>query len=68
MEDFTNSAVMSNKIRQELEHAIHGAGAFRHFKATVRRHNIEGTWFAFRTEALREIAVEWCEEHEIAWE
>ena len=68
MEDFTNSAVMPSKIREELQYAIHGAGAFRHFKATVRRHDIEEAWFAFRTESLREIAIDWCEEHEIAWE
>jgi hypothetical protein len=67
MEDFSLS-VASNTIREDLLHAIHGAGAFRYFKDTVRRHRIESAWFAFRTEALRQIAIRWCEENHIVWE
>jgi hypothetical protein len=67
MEDFSNS-VRSDAIREDLLDAIHGAGAFRHFKDNVRRHGIEAAWFAFRTEALRQIAIAWCEENQIAWE
>jgi len=66
MEEFSNS-VESAKIREDLLFAIHGAGAFRNFKHNVRRRGIESAWFAFRTEALREIAIDWCEEHDIAW-
>jgi len=67
MQDFAQS-VESDKIRADLLHAIHGAGAFRNFKYIIRRDGIEKTWYAFRTEALRQIALEWCEEHEIACE
>jgi hypothetical protein len=67
MEDFSQS-VKSDKIRADLLHAIHGAGAFRNFKYIIRRDGIEKAWFAFRTEALRKIAIDWCEENEIAWE
>lgn len=67
MEDFTAS-VKSDRVRGELLDAIHGAGAFRNFKNVVRRHRIEKDWFAFRLEALKEIAIEWCEAHEIAWQ
>lgn len=67
MEEFAQS-VGSERIREELLRAIHGAGAFRYFKDTLRRHRMEETWYAFRTEALRQIAIEWCEEHPIAWE
>jgi|SRR5579864_4540828 len=66
MEDFARS-VESDRIREELLRAIHGAGAFRYFKDTLRRHNIESAWFAFRTEALRQIAIDWCEENQIVW-
>ena len=66
MQDFSNS-VKSARIREELLDAIHGAGAFRHFKSTLHRHRIEEAWNAFRTEALRQIAIDWCEEHQIAW-
>ena len=67
LRDFAES-VQSNKIREELLDAIHGAGAFRHFKNAIRRHRIEESWYAFRSAALRQIAIEWCEEHQIAWE
>jgi hypothetical protein len=59
--------VESDRIREDLLYALHGAGAFRHFKHTVRRCGIEKDWFAFRDESLRAIAVEWCEEHHISW-
>jgi len=67
MEDFSRS-VESDRIREELLHAIHGAGAFRNFKDTLRRHRIESAWFAFRSETLRHIALDWCEENQIVWE
>ena len=66
MEEFSYS-VDSRPIQANLIHALHGRGAFRHFKDTVRRHGIEQDWFKFRDEALREIAIEWCEEHQIQW-
>jgi len=66
MQDFSGS-VQSDRIREDLLHAIHGAGAFRNFKDALRRHRIEQAWFQFRAEALRQIAIEWCEEHEIEW-
>jgi hypothetical protein len=67
MEEFSRT-VRSDSIREDLLHAIHGPGAFRNFKYNVRRHSIEKAWYDFRTEALRQIAIDWCEEHHIAWE
>ncbi len=67
MEDFSHS-VESNRIREDLLHAIHGRGAFRMFKDTLRRYGIESAWFAFREEALRQIAIRWCKEHQVVWE
>ena len=67
MEEFSRS-MKSDRIREELLHAIHGAGAFRMFKATLRRHHIDQAWFAFRAEALRQIALNWCEENHVVWE
>ena len=52
-------------IRAELSRAIHRAGAFRNFKDTVRRLGIESAWFACRAEALRKIALDWCEKNQI---
>jgi hypothetical protein len=67
MEEFSRS-VESESIRDELLRAIHRAGAFRNFKHTVRRLGFEPAWFAFRTDALRQIALDWCEENQIAWQ
>jgi hypothetical protein len=67
MQDFLHS-VESDSIREDLLRVIHGAGAFRNFKDSIRRHDIESAWFAFRTEALRQIALSWCEKNHIAWE
>jgi hypothetical protein len=64
----SSSSVQSDRICEDLLDTIHGAGAFRNFKGAIRRHRIEPAWFAFRTEALRQIAIDWCEEHQVVWE
>jgi hypothetical protein len=66
MQDFSH-LVEPDRIREDLLRAIHGAGAFRNFKDTLRRHGIESAWFTFRVEALRQIALNWCEENHIVW-
>jgi hypothetical protein len=66
MREFVDS-VESNRIREDLERAIHGKGAFRYFKDTIHRHKVEKDWYAFRDAALRDIAIEWCEQHKIPW-
>ena len=67
MNDFSLS-VRSASIREELLDAIHGSGAFRQFKNTIRRRRIEAAWYEFRAQALREIAIEWCEDNDIPWQ
>jgi hypothetical protein len=67
MEEFSES-VESTRIREDLLDAISGKGAFRYFKDTIRRYGIERDWFAFRAAALRQIAIDWCEEHQLEWE
>lgn len=67
MQEFSNS-VRSAAVREDLLRAIHGAGAFRHFKHNIHRHGIEQAWYKFRKETLREIAIAWCEKNRIAWE
>jgi hypothetical protein len=57
----------SETVRQDLLNAIHGGGAFRYFKDRIRLHGIEQNWHSFRTEALKQIAIDWCEKNEIAW-
>jgi hypothetical protein len=74
--DFHEWAVMnefslgqgSEAIRRELLDAIHGAGAFRHFKSLIRRLEIEQAWFEYRDSALKRMAIEWCEELGLDWQ
>lgn len=66
MHDFAE-AVEPQRIQEDLLYALRGRGAFGHFKDAVHRHRIEKDWYAFRTEAFRQIAIDWCEENEIAW-
>jgi hypothetical protein len=66
MREFVDS-LDAGPARHELLDAIHGRGAFRSFNAAIHRRHIEKAWYAFRTEALREIAIDWCEERQIAW-
>jgi hypothetical protein len=49
--------------RTEIADAIHGNGAFRNFKGTIRRLGIEEAWYAYRQRALEDIAREWLAEH-----
>ena len=49
--------------REEVLDAIHGSGAFRQFKSTIRRLRLENTWFAFRSSAFEDIAKSWLSEH-----
>ena len=64
MERFSNSQARPAR-RNELLDAIHGAGAFRIFKSTIRRLGIEDDWFRFRQAAFEDIAKEWLEAHDI---
>jgi hypothetical protein len=56
-------SLSSASEREAVGDAIHGTGAFRNFKSTIRRLGIEEAWFAYRKRALETIAREWLAEH-----
>ena len=64
MREFADS-VESERIGEELSNSLHGKGAFRYFKDTLRRHRMESAWFAFRAEALAQIARDWCKQNHV---
>ncbi|MGA2431716.1 MAG: UPF0158 family protein [Candidatus Acidiferrum sp.] len=66
MREFAES-VEPQRLSDELPNAIHGAGAFRYFKDTLRRYRREKEWYAFRDDALGQIAIDWCEENGIEY-
>jgi hypothetical protein len=67
MADFV-STVEPDDVRAQLDRAIHGNGAFRMFRDAVRRLGLRDAWDEFEEDALRKIAIEWCEENDIEWE
>src|ERR1700677_3884593 len=67
MEEFCES-VQSPKRRDRLLRAISGSGAVRYFRDLVEEFGILKEWHAFREDALRDIAREWCEENEIEYQ
>lgn len=67
MEKFCHSLEDTN-LRELLYNKIKGGGAFRRFKDAIYQNGIEDDWFAFRNEAFKEIAIEWCRENDIEFE
>ena len=66
MREFAES-VAPARLSRDLEDALHGGGAFRHFKDTLRRYRREQDWYDYRAAAFRNIAIEWCEENGIEY-
>lgn len=60
MERFCYS-IEDDDICDALCRAIRGRGAFRYFKDKIHEYGIADDWYRYRDEALREIAIDWCE-------
>lgn len=66
MEDFCLS-IRDERIREDMCHSINGRGAFRRFKDKIYHYDLEKEWYSFRDNALRGIAISWCEENGIIY-
>lgn len=64
MERFCLS-IEDEDVSESLYRAIKGRGAFRRFKDNIHRYGIAEDWYKYRDEAIRQIAIDWCEENEI---
>jgi hypothetical protein len=51
--------------RSEVADALHGTGAFRNFKGTIRRLGVEAAWFAYKRRELEAAARTWLAEHDL---
>ena len=67
MERFARS-LPDAAVRDELDAAVHGRGAFRRFKDAVHRLGIADEWYRFREAALEEIAIGFLEANGIAYQ
>ena len=48
-----------------LDDAIRGKGAFRRFRDCIHEFGIEQAWYAFQREAYRDVARQWCADHDV---
>jgi Uncharacterised protein family (UPF0158) len=55
------------RLRNDFHAAIRGAGAFRLFKHLLTEYNLWDAWNRFKEIELRQIAMQWCEEHGIVF-
>ena len=67
MEDFISS-LPAGEAREKLTVSINGSGAFRRFKDTVYHLRLDQSWYEWRDNAYRRLAVDWCKENRIEWE
>ena len=67
MEDFISS-LPAGEAREKLTVSINGSGAFRRFKDTVYHLGLDQSWYEWRDNTYRRLAVEWCKENGIEWE
>src|SRR5207302_6654146 len=56
-------SVEDDDMRDDLCDAIRGRGAFRRFKDRVHPYGMAEEWYRYRDNALREMAMAWCEAH-----
>ena len=67
MENFAGT-VTNEKMAGKLWRALNGKKPFRHFKDTINYLGIAQDYYKFRFQAYLDIAVEWCEDHQIPYE
>ncbi|HIJ52279.1 MAG TPA: hypothetical protein HPP66_03880 [Planctomycetes bacterium] len=67
MEKFCLS-LNDSEMSDTLYSLIKGSGAFRRFKDAIQDYGIADDWYNYRNNALREIAIEWCQANAIEFE
>ena len=67
MERFIGT-VSEERTADDLWRAIKGRGAFRHFKDTLHRLEIEEQWYRYRDEAVARFVIDWAEVHNVPFE
>lgn len=66
MEKFSLS--LANRKTSEILYAsLQGRGAFRRFRNALRRLNLTDQWYAYKEDAVRQIAIDWCERNRISF-
>ncbi|KLO21987.1 hypothetical protein X275_06825 [Marinitoga sp. 1197] len=55
--------MVDDETSEILLNALNGRGAFRFFKYEISRLGLRDKYYEYKMEKLKEIAIEWCEEH-----
>ncbi len=66
MEDFCYS-IEDKELRNKMISAINGKGAFRRFKDKIYEYDLTDDWYDYQDKKFKEIAIEWCEMHNIEY-
>ncbi len=66
MERFIQS-VTDPAAAEQLWRAIKGKGAFRSFKDTLHRLELQDRWYRYRDKAMKEFAVAWAEQNQVPY-
>lgn len=56
---------LQGPLSEKIYRAIRGSGAFRKFEETLDKNGLREKWYRFREQALKDIAIAWCEENNI---
>jgi len=67
MEKFCLS-LNDSEMCETFYNLIKGRGAFGCFKDAIHEYDIADDWYKYRNDALKEIAIEWCEENGIEFD
>ncbi len=67
MEEFCYT-IKDSKISDALQIALQGKGAFRRFEDACHRFNFIEQWYSYKSEALKEIAISWCNDNNLEYE
>lgn len=66
MEDFCN-LVEDKKIQQNLSNCLGGKGSFGRFMATLHAHEIQGDWYHYLHERLKEFSIQFCKDNALQY-
>lgn len=60
-------SIEEEDVSDSLYRTIKGRGAFRRFKDAIYRYGVADDWYKYRDNAMRSIAIDWCEANGIEY-
>ncbi len=60
-------SIDDEKIRNIVYSSIKGSGEFRRFKDNIHKYDITDEWYEYKSEALKQMAIDWCKENSVEY-